>query len=75
MKKLLAFILVLSMVFAVAAVSAVAEEKKVYNVAYLVNGNLGELVKNIRAVSRETCCDGSTVLPYLAAHGVVISGK
>ncbi|MBR2855051.1 MAG: hypothetical protein IKE81_12080 [Clostridia bacterium] len=42
MKKLLAFILVLSMVFAVAAVSAVAEEKKVYNVAYLVNGNLGD---------------------------------
>ncbi len=42
MKKLLAFILVLSMVFAVAAVSAVAEEKKGYNVAYLVNGNLGD---------------------------------
>ena len=41
----------------------------------MVNGNLGELVKNIRAVSRETCCDGSTVLPYLAADGVVISGK
>ena len=41
----------------------------------MVNGNLGELVKNIRAVSRETCCDGNMVLPYLAADGVIVSGK
>ena len=41
----------------------------------MVNGNLGELVKNIRAVSREVCCDGETVMPYFAADGVVISGK
>ena len=41
----------------------------------MVNGNLGELVKNIRAVSREICCDGNTVMPYFAADGVVISGK
>ena len=41
----------------------------------MVNGNLGELVKNIRAISREVCCDGETVMPYFAADGVVISGK
>ena len=74
MKKIFALILVLSMILALSAVSASAEDN-VYSVAYLVNGNLGELVKNIRAVSRETCCDGNMVLPYLAADGVVISGK
>ena len=41
MKKLLALILVLSLVFALSAVFASAEEK-VYSVAYLINGNLGD---------------------------------
>ncbi len=41
MKKTLALVMVLAMIFAMAAVPASAEEK-VYNVAYLVNGNLGD---------------------------------
>ena len=41
----------------------------------MVNGNLGEVVKNIRALSRELCCGGSMVMPYIAADGIVISGK
>ena len=40
MKKLLALFLVLSLVFALCAVSASAEN--VYSVAYLINGNLGD---------------------------------
>ena len=41
----------------------------------MVNGNLGEIVKNIRGISKELCCSGGTVMPYIAADGVVISGK
>ncbi len=41
----------------------------------MVNGNLGEIVKNIRDISKETLCDGMTVIPYIAVDGVVISGK
>ena len=41
----------------------------------MINGNLGELFANAVAVSKEVSCDGSTVLPYMAAEGVVISGK
>ena len=41
MKKILALIVVLSMIFALSAISASAEEN-VYSVAYLVNGNLGD---------------------------------
>ncbi len=41
----------------------------------MVSANLGEIVKNIRAVSKELVCDGSTVVPYIAVDGVVISGK
>lgn len=41
----------------------------------MVNGNLGEIVKNIRAISREVVCDGNSVIPYIAVDGVVISGK
>lgn len=41
----------------------------------MVNGNLGEIFKNIRAVSKEQVCDGNSVIPYIAVDGVVISGK
>ena len=41
----------------------------------MVNGNLGEIVKNIRDISKEQICDGSSVVPYIAVSGVVISGK
>ena len=41
----------------------------------MVNGNLGEIVRNIRAVSKELCVDGGMVMPYIAVDGVVVSGK
>ena len=41
----------------------------------MVNGNLGEIVKNIRDISKDVVCDGSSVIPYIAVDGVVISGK
>lgn len=41
----------------------------------MVNGNLGDIVKNIRDISKEVVCDGSSVVPYIAIDGVVISGK
>ena len=41
----------------------------------MVNGNLGEAFKNVRAISKEQICDGDTVIPYIAVDGIVISGK
>ena len=41
----------------------------------MVNGNLAEMFNNIRAISKEQICDGSSVLPYIAVDGIVISGK
>ena len=41
----------------------------------MVNGNLGEMVKKIRAISRELCVNGGMVVPYIAVDGIVISGK
>ncbi len=41
----------------------------------MVNGNLGEAFRKIRGISRETLCDGSSVIPYIALDGIVISGK
>jgi PmbA protein len=41
----------------------------------MINGNLEGVFKNVVAVSREQVCDGSSVLPYLACSGIVISGK
>ena len=41
----------------------------------MVNGNLGEIVKHIRAVSKELYMDGGMVVPYIAVDGIVISGK
>ena len=41
----------------------------------MINGNLESIFRNVLAVSREQVCDGSSVLPYLACGGIVISGK
>ncbi len=41
----------------------------------MISGNLAELLKNLRAISKEVILDGSTVLPYAAFDNVTISGK
>lgn len=41
----------------------------------MVNGNLGEIFKNIRGISKEQLCDGAMVMPYIAFDGIIISGK
>ena len=41
----------------------------------MINGNLAALMKNVRAISAETVCDGTSVLPYAAFEGVTVSGK
>ena len=41
----------------------------------MVNGNLGEAFKNIRGITKEVRCNGSSVVPYIAVDGIVISGK
>ena len=41
----------------------------------MINGNLENVFRDVVAVSREQICDGSTVLPYMACSGIVISGK
>lgn len=41
----------------------------------MVSGNLGEVLMHIRGISKETVEDGSMVVPYMAADGIVISGK
>jgi len=41
----------------------------------MISGNLGELLKNVIAISAESVCDGAGVLPYAAFGGVTVSGK
>lgn len=41
----------------------------------MINGNLAKLLNSLVAISKETVEDGSSVLPYAAFDGVVISGK
>ena len=41
----------------------------------MVNGNLAEIFKSIRAISKELVGDGTSVVPYIAVDGVIISGK
>ena len=41
----------------------------------MINGNLAEILKNIRALSTETECDGSSVAPWCCFDGITISGK
>lgn len=41
----------------------------------MINGNLADMLRNVRAISAETVCDGASVLPWAAFDGVTISGK
>ncbi len=41
----------------------------------MISGNIGDLLKNVRAVSKETVADGATVLPAVAFDGVTIAGQ
>ncbi|MBQ7599698.1 MAG: TldD/PmbA family protein, partial [Clostridia bacterium] len=41
----------------------------------MINGNLETVFANITAVSKETICDGSMVLPYFSTDKIIISGK
>jgi len=41
----------------------------------MISGNFQELLKNIRAISRESVNFGDNQFPHLAASGVTISGK
>jgi PmbA protein len=41
----------------------------------MISCNLLDMLKNIRAISREQICNGYYKLPYIAFDGVVISGK
>lgn len=41
----------------------------------MFSGNMDNLFRSIRGISKETVCDGNSVLPYIAFDGVTISGK
>lgn len=41
----------------------------------MIAGNLAEMLNHVVAVSKETVSDGTSILPYLAVDGVVVSGK
>lgn len=40
----------------------------------MISGNLSQMLKNIREISKETVNDGCTILPYAAFDGVTVSG-
>ena len=40
----------------------------------MISGNMAEMLNAIRGFSKETVCDGSSVLPYAAFDGVTVSG-
>lgn len=41
----------------------------------MINGNLGDMLKSVKAISKEVVCDGSMVIPYVAVNGIIISSK
>ncbi len=41
----------------------------------MINGNLAEMLMNIRNISAEKECDGGTSLPWMVFDGITISGK
>lgn len=41
----------------------------------MISGNLAELFMNVKSISKETVCDGTSILPYIAFDGVTVSGK
>ena len=40
-----------------------------------ITGNLAEMIQHVVAISKETLAEGTSVMPYLAVDGVVVSGK
>ena len=36
----------------------------------MISGNFAELLQNLRGISRETVCDGYSVLPWAAFDGI-----
>lgn len=41
----------------------------------MISGNIASMLKCVYGISKETVCDGSSVLPYAAFDGVTVSGK
>ena len=41
----------------------------------MISGNLAELLMHITDISKEQVCDGGIVMPWIAADGILISGK
>lgn len=41
----------------------------------MINGNLADMLNHVVAISKETVCNGASVLPYLAVDGIVVSSK
>ena len=41
----------------------------------MITGNLAEMIQHVVAISKETLAEGTSVMPYLAVDGVVVSGK
>jgi len=41
----------------------------------MVSGNLADLLKNVRGISREVVCDGASAVPYIAFDGVTVAGS
>jgi len=41
----------------------------------MINGNLADMLNKLRAISKETVCDGYASLPWMAFDGVTIAGK
>ena len=41
----------------------------------MINGNLFDMVKNIKAISKEQVCNGKMVMPYIQVEKMTISGN
>ena len=41
----------------------------------MINGNLSEMLQHLNAISKETLCNGESVMPYMAFDGITVSGK
>ncbi|MBR6359769.1 MAG: TldD/PmbA family protein [Lachnospiraceae bacterium] len=41
----------------------------------MINGNFADMINNLHGISSDVIEDGSSVLPYMAFDGIVVSGK
>ena len=41
----------------------------------MISGNLADMLNSVYGISSETVADGSSVLPYAAFSGIIVSGK